>query len=183
VFRPEGLGAVGGFYGFVMLFVVGGGEGDVIFGVPVLGEDYVGEFGGEGVDGGDDCVAFFYFQGSAWAEVVLEVDDEERVRQLDCDVHHLLPFQGGTPHPLFYAKSLDAMVYGELFLQNIASKWFTAKFLLLNELDPACGRVFSVFLFYFYFTKLTITKNHLFSALFGFLSGRCDFRGLDMRFC
>ncbi len=79
VIGPEGLGAVGGFYGFVGLFGVGGGEGDVIFGVPVLGEDYVGEFCGEGVDGGDDCVAFFYRQGSAGAEVVLDVDDQKRV--------------------------------------------------------------------------------------------------------
>ena len=79
VFGPEALGAVGGFYGLVMLFVVGGGEGDVFLGMPVLGEDYVGEFCGEAVDGGDDGVALFYLQSSAGAEVVLEVDDEKRV--------------------------------------------------------------------------------------------------------
>jgi len=87
VIGPEGLGAVGGFYGFVELFVVGGGERDVIFGMPVLGKDYVGEFCGEGVDGGDNAVAFFYFQGSAWAEVVLEVDDQKRVRVLNGYAH------------------------------------------------------------------------------------------------
>ena len=38
-------------------FAVGGGEGDVLGGVPVLGEDDVVEFFGEGVDEGDDGVA------------------------------------------------------------------------------------------------------------------------------
>ncbi len=57
MFGPEGLGAVGGLDGFEVLFVVGGGEGDVLGGVPVLGEDDVVEFFGEGVDEGDDGVA------------------------------------------------------------------------------------------------------------------------------
>ena len=57
VFGPEGLGAVGCLDGFVVLFVVGGGEGDVLGWVPVLGEDDVVEFFGEGVDEGDDGVA------------------------------------------------------------------------------------------------------------------------------
>lgn len=79
VFWPKGLGAVGGLDGLVGLAGVGGGEGDVLGGVPILGEDGVGEAGGEGVDEGDDGVAFVNFQGSTRAEVVLEVDDEEGV--------------------------------------------------------------------------------------------------------
>ena len=57
VFGPEGLGTVGGFDGFEVPFVVGCGEGDVLGGVPVLGEDDVVEFLREGVDRGDDGVA------------------------------------------------------------------------------------------------------------------------------
>jgi hypothetical protein len=57
VIGPEGLRAVGGFDGFVVLFVVGGGEGDVLGGMPVLGEDDVVELLREDVDGGDDGVA------------------------------------------------------------------------------------------------------------------------------
>ena len=59
VIGPEGLGAVRGFDGFERLFVVGGGEGDVLGWVPVLGEDDVVEFFGEDVDEGDDGVAVF----------------------------------------------------------------------------------------------------------------------------
>ena len=44
VFGPESLRAVRGFDGFEGLLVVGGGEGDVLVGVPVLGEDDVLEF-------------------------------------------------------------------------------------------------------------------------------------------
>lgn len=58
VIGPEGLGAVGGFDRLVgALAGVGGGEGDVLWRVPVLGEDDVGEFLSEGVDKGDDGVA------------------------------------------------------------------------------------------------------------------------------
>ena len=57
VFGPEGLGAVVDLDGFEVFFVVCGGEGDVLPGVPVLGEDDVFEFSGEGVDDGDDGVA------------------------------------------------------------------------------------------------------------------------------
>ena len=64
VIGPEGLGdffrAVGEFDGFVGLLVVGGGEGDMSWGVPVLGEDGVWESLGEGVDEGDYGVAFGY---------------------------------------------------------------------------------------------------------------------------
>ncbi len=79
---------------------MGGGEGDVIFGVPVLGEDYVGEFCGEGVDGGDDGVAFFDGECSAGAEVVLEIDYQKRVRVLNCYAHRVRAFPGGYPLPL-----------------------------------------------------------------------------------
>ena len=60
VFGPESLGAVGSLNGFVVLFAVGGGEGDVLGRVPVLVEDDVIEFFGEGVDEGDDGVAAWY---------------------------------------------------------------------------------------------------------------------------
>ena len=59
VIGPESLRAVRGLYGLVMLFVVGACEGDVFRWMPVLGEDCVGEFCGQGVDGGDYGVAFF----------------------------------------------------------------------------------------------------------------------------
>jgi hypothetical protein len=51
--------------------------------VPVLGEKNVVEALGEGVDGGDDGVAFFYFERASGAEVILEIDDEESVRVLN----------------------------------------------------------------------------------------------------
>ncbi len=58
---------------------VGAGEGDVVAGMPVLGEDDVVEAGGEGVDAGDDGVAVGDGQGAAGEKVELHVDDEERV--------------------------------------------------------------------------------------------------------
>jgi hypothetical protein len=124
VFGPEGLGAVGGFYGLVVLFVVGGGEGDVFRRMPVLGEDYVGEFCGEGVDGWYDRVAFFYCQGSAGAEVVLEIDHQKRVRVLNGYAHRFC-FLGDTPlPPIFRVKYLDTIV----------CRIFDAKILHLNGL-------------------------------------------------
>jgi len=62
VFGPESLGAVVDFDGFEGLGVrmscgVACGEGDVLGGVPILGEDDVIEFFGEGVNEGDDGVA------------------------------------------------------------------------------------------------------------------------------
>jgi hypothetical protein len=110
VIGPEGLGdlfgAVAGFDGFEGLLVMGGGEGDVTFGMPVLGEDDVGETGGEGVDGGNDGVAVGDGEGSAcsidWrAEIVLEVDDEEDVVGLKGEIHGcnpILRFFGGPPY-------------------------------------------------------------------------------------
>ena len=62
VVGPECLRAVGGFDGgldtiWKGLKAVGAGEGDMVAGVPVLGEDDVGEAGGEGVDAGEDGIA------------------------------------------------------------------------------------------------------------------------------
>lgn len=59
VVGPEGLGAVGGFDGVGegLLAGVGAGEGDVAEGVPILGEDDVLEFCGDGVDSGNDGIA------------------------------------------------------------------------------------------------------------------------------
>lgn len=88
VFGPEGLGTVGGLNGLVGLGVrmscgVGGGEGNVLGGVPVLGEDDVVELFCEGVDEGDYGVAVWDGQCAAGHEVVLDVDDEECVGGLE----------------------------------------------------------------------------------------------------
>ena len=88
VIGPEGLGAVVDLDGFEGLGVrmsrgVGCGEGDVFGWMPVLGEDDVIEFFGEGVDEEDDRVAVWYGQGSAGHEVVLNVDDQEGVGGLE----------------------------------------------------------------------------------------------------
>lgn len=92
VLGPEGLDgagrAVGSGDGLERFFVgVGGGEGDVTDGMPVLGEDDVLELFADGVDDGDDSVAVLYRQGSARGEVVLNVDDEEGIVGLGCDGH------------------------------------------------------------------------------------------------
>jgi len=79
VFGPEGLGAVGGLDDFEWLPGMSSGEGDVCRGVPVLGEDDVIKFLGQGVDDGDYGVSVRDGQGSAGHEVVLDVDDEEGV--------------------------------------------------------------------------------------------------------
>jgi hypothetical protein len=55
--------------------------------MPVLGEDDMIEFFGEGVNEGDDGVAVCYGQGAAGHEVVLDVDDEECVGGLEADGH------------------------------------------------------------------------------------------------
>ena len=57
VLGPEGLRTVRGFDGFVRLFGVGRGEGDVGGGMPVLGENDMVELLREGVDDGDYGVA------------------------------------------------------------------------------------------------------------------------------
>jgi len=91
VVGPEGLFTVGcvecvgeGFE------VVGAGEGDVTFWVPVLGEDDVIEAGGEGVDAGDDLIAAGDGQRAAGQEVELHVDDEENVGGTKREGHELL---------------------------------------------------------------------------------------------
>ena len=61
------------------LVLVGGREGDVVGGVPVLADEDMGELrvGLEGVDGGEDAVAALDLQRPALAEVVLRVDDDQ----------------------------------------------------------------------------------------------------------
>ena len=85
VIGPERLGTVGGLDRLVGLPVgMGAGEGDVGRGMPVLGENNVGEAGGECVDEGDNGVGVRYGQAAARTEVVLEVDDEQRVVGAEC---------------------------------------------------------------------------------------------------
>jgi len=80
VVGPEGLGAVGGLDGVgKWVKAVGAGEGDVVRGMPVLGEDDLVEAGGEGVDAGEEGVAVRDGQGAAGEKVQLHVDDEEGV--------------------------------------------------------------------------------------------------------
>ena len=83
VFGPEGLGAVRGLDGFKGLLTVGGSEGDVLLRVPVLGEDDMVEFLGEGVDEGDYSVAIGDREIASGHEVVLDVDNEEGVGGLE----------------------------------------------------------------------------------------------------
>ncbi len=80
VVGPEGLRAVGGVDGVGGAAAgVGAGEGDVAGGVPVLGEEDVGEAAAEAVDERDDLVAVLDGEMAAGAEVVLQVDDEQGV--------------------------------------------------------------------------------------------------------
>ena len=81
VVGPQSLFAVGRVYCVRKGFeVMSAGEGDVIAGMPVLGEDDVVEAGGEGVDAGDDGVAVGDSERAAGEEVELYVDDEQGVR-------------------------------------------------------------------------------------------------------
>jgi hypothetical protein len=94
VLGPEGLRAVRGLVELVVWLVVGGREGDVSGGVPVLRKDDVSEFFGESVDDGNDLVAVRYCQVAAGHEVVLNVNDEECVARLE--LHgHLMVEQAG----------------------------------------------------------------------------------------
>jgi hypothetical protein len=83
VFRPERLRAMRGLDGLEGLLMVRGGEGDVLGGMPVLGEDYVVELLCEGVDERNDLIAVGYGEVAAGAEVVLDVDDYEGVGGLE----------------------------------------------------------------------------------------------------
>ena len=92
VLGPEGLLAVGSLDGAVGLPVVRGGEGDVLGGVPVLGEDDVVELFREGVDDGNYFVAFGNGERASdsvdgGAEVILDVDDQEGVGGLEIACH------------------------------------------------------------------------------------------------
>src|ERR1700733_1315599 len=101
VLGPEGLRAVRGLEEFVVLLVVGGGEGDVLGGVPVLRKDDMGEFFGESVDDGNDLVAVRYGQVAPGHEVVLNVNDEEGVAGLEVHGHLMVEQVGGSAVVLF----------------------------------------------------------------------------------
>jgi hypothetical protein len=95
VVGPEVLGAVRDLDGLEgALAGVGAGEGDVAGGVPVLGEDDVGEPGGDGVDSGDDGVAVRNGEGTAGEEVALHVDDQKRVCGGEPKSHYLIVRRG-----------------------------------------------------------------------------------------
>jgi hypothetical protein len=80
VVGPEGLVSVGDGDALEGLPAgVGGGEGDVAGGMPVLGEEDVVKSAAEGVNEWHDGVAVVDGEGAAGAEVVLDVDDEESV--------------------------------------------------------------------------------------------------------
>lgn len=87
VFGPESLRTVGGLDRLEGLPVVRGDEGDVLGGMPVLGEDDVVECLREGVDDGNNLIAFGYCEVPTRAEVVLDVDDEQSVGGLEGDRH------------------------------------------------------------------------------------------------
>lgn len=88
VVGPEGLRAVGGCYLLIGLSAgVGAGEGDVLLGVPILGEEDVLELVGEGVDARNKGVSFDNGEGAAGAEVILNIDDEEGVGGLERTFH------------------------------------------------------------------------------------------------
>jgi hypothetical protein len=86
---------MGSFDGFVGLFVLVGCEGDVLGRVPVLGEYDVVELFCEGVDERDDCITICDGQCAAGHEVVLDVDDEERVVEDWSDGHALYFYATG----------------------------------------------------------------------------------------
>ena len=46
--------------------------------VPVLGQDDMGRHVDEPVDGGDDGITIRYGKGAAGAEIVLDIDDNQR---------------------------------------------------------------------------------------------------------
>lgn len=78
VIRPKLLFlTVDEYIGKRLLVLVGGREGDVVFGVPILADEDVRELrvSLEGVDGWEDLTASFDCQRSALAEIVLRVYD------------------------------------------------------------------------------------------------------------
>jgi hypothetical protein len=75
---PEGLRAIGQCDGFEWFFgPVLGGEGDMVFRVPVLREDHGFEPGREVVDERDYCLAMLDRQRAAGAEIILDIDDKQ----------------------------------------------------------------------------------------------------------
>ena len=67
-----------------------GGEGDVALGVPVLREDDVLEVPGELIDDRHDLVAVCDRKRATGTEVVLHIDNDERVVSGDIEEHQLL---------------------------------------------------------------------------------------------
>jgi hypothetical protein len=94
VLGPEGLRTVRSMEELVVLLVVGGGEGDVSGGVPVLRKDDVGEFFRESVDDRNDLVGVRYGQVAAGHEVILNVDDEECVGGFKVHGHSMVVQEG-----------------------------------------------------------------------------------------
>ena len=71
---------------------MGAGEGDVAGGVPILGQQDVGEFPREFIDEGNNFVTTLDGQRAAGAEVVLKVDDKQGVGS--GMEHHALVWHG-----------------------------------------------------------------------------------------
>ena len=80
VIGPEYLGAIGQVHrlerGLAGMLT---GKGDVIGGVPVLGEDDVGEFSGQCIDEWHDGIAIGHRQLATGQEVILHVDNDQHV--------------------------------------------------------------------------------------------------------
>lgn len=79
VIRPEDLGAVGHVDHAHRVGIVRAGEGGVARRVPVLRQDHRVEGGHEGVDTFDDFITPRDGEGTAWTEIVLDIDDEKGV--------------------------------------------------------------------------------------------------------
>ena len=96
VVGPERLWAIGGLDGVVGPAAgVLGGEGEVVGGVPILGEDDVLEAGGELVNGRDDGVAICDGECATGAEVELDIHEEEEI--IGAKLHD--GASGGRVHP------------------------------------------------------------------------------------
>lgn len=89
--RPEGLGSIGDLDSTEGAGTrMRRGEGDVSGWMPVLGEDDMLELLAEPVDEGDDLITVFDGERSAGTEIVLQVDDDERVGGLGSNGHRYL---------------------------------------------------------------------------------------------
>ena len=80
VIRPKNLRAIGEFDGFKGFAApMGGREGAMPFGMPVLCEHHMREPLGDPVDHGHDLIGAGHRQRSALAEAVLHVDHKQHV--------------------------------------------------------------------------------------------------------